>query len=79
MFAFSFYYLGFALSELPLSTAYAIWAGVGTSLTAIVGIILFQESITVVKILALLLIVSGVFLLNKAKNDHILVEDIPSS
>lgn len=77
-FGLSFYFLGLALSELPLSTAYAIWSGAGTALTAVIGMILFQEKVTVLKLIALLLIISGVILLNKAKSDHDLAEEIPT-
>jgi len=75
-FGFSFYFLGLALHELPLSTAYAIWAGAGTALTAIVGIIVFSESVSILKAIALLLIIGGVVLLNKAKSDQALAEEI---
>lgn len=75
-FVFSFYFLGLCLNELPLSTAYAIWAVVGTGLTAIIGIVAFDEAINFVKTLSLLPIIGGVVLLNKAKSDHALAEDI---
>lgn len=40
-FIIAFYSLSISLRVLPLSLAYAIWAGVGTVLTAIVGIVIW--------------------------------------
>lgn len=64
----SFTFFGYALKSIPLSTAYAVWAGVGTALTACVGVILFQENINLLKILALLTIIAGIVFLNKSKD-----------
>jgi len=60
----SFYALSLSLTTLPLGLAYAIWAGVGTALTALVGIIFYKENIDKRKILGFLLIIGGVILLN---------------
>ena len=38
----SFYFLAIALKNIPLGTAYAVWTGIGTIGTVILGIILFQ-------------------------------------
>lgn len=62
----SFACLGLALNGIPLSTAYAIWAGLGTALTACIGIIFFGEAIGALKIVALTFIVIGVVVLNKS-------------
>ena len=40
----AFFFLSLALKSILLSVAYAVWAGLGTALTAIAGILLFQES-----------------------------------
>ncbi|MGH8375394.1 MAG: quaternary ammonium compound efflux SMR transporter SugE, partial [Pseudomonas sp.] len=42
--------LGLAMKELPLGTAYAIWTGVGAVGTVIAGIILFGESMALVRL-----------------------------
>ncbi|MEH7237894.1 DMT family transporter [Bacillus sp. JJ1562] len=60
----AFYALSLSLTTLPLGVAYAIWAGVGTALTAIVGIIIYKEHIDMKKILGFFLIIGGVILLN---------------
>ena len=62
----SFTLLGLSLKGIELGIAYAIWAGVGTALTAIAGIFLFGETMTVVKTVSIALIVIGVAGLNLA-------------
>ena len=52
--------LGLALRSLPLGTAYAVWTGVGTVGTAILGIVLFRESADPARILCIGLIVAGI-------------------
>lgn len=51
--------LGLAMKELPLGTAYAIWTGVGAVGTVIAGIILFGESMSLVRLVSVALIVCG--------------------
>lgn len=60
----AFYGLSLALKTLPLGTAYGIWAGLGTALTALAGIIIYHENINKHFVMGLLFIVSGVLLLN---------------
>lgn len=55
----SFLLLGLALKTLPVGTAYAIWVGIGAVGTAILGIVLFGESVGVLKLMSLTLIVAG--------------------
>ncbi len=52
--------LALAVRTLPLGTAYAVWTGIGTVGTAIIGIALFGEPATVVRLLCIALIVSGI-------------------
>ncbi|MBX6691689.1 quaternary ammonium compound efflux SMR transporter SugE [Pseudomonas sp. USTB-Z] len=51
--------LGLAMKELPLGTAYAIWTGVGAVGTVIAGIMLFGESMALVRLFSVALIVCG--------------------
>ena len=60
----AFYTLSLSLKTLPLGMAYAIWSGLGTALTALVGIVLYKETFNSKKAWGLLLIISGVILLN---------------
>jgi len=52
--------LGVAMRELPAGTAYAIWTGIGAVGTVIAGIILFQESMAVMRLISVALIVAGI-------------------
>jgi quaternary ammonium compound-resistance protein SugE len=52
--------LGLALKTLPVGTAYAIWTGVGALGTAILGIVLFGEPATALRLACLGLIVGGI-------------------
>ncbi len=56
----SFYFLALALKNLPLGTAYAIWTGIGTMGTVILGIILFKEPATAMRLICIGLILSGI-------------------
>jgi len=52
--------LGLALKDLPVGTAYAVWTGVGTVGTAILGMWLFGEPATAVRLGCIALIVCGI-------------------
>ncbi|MHB1167813.1 MAG: quaternary ammonium compound efflux SMR transporter SugE [Longimicrobiales bacterium] len=52
--------LGLALRTLPLGTAYAVWTGIGTVGTAILGIVLFREPATVARLVCIALILTGI-------------------
>ena len=52
--------LAYAVKHLPIGTAYAIWTGIGAVGTAVLGIILFNESKELIRILFILLIVVGI-------------------
>lgn len=56
----SFYFLALALKSLPLGTAYAIWTGIGTLGTVILGIILFKEPATALRFFCIALILCGI-------------------
>jgi quaternary ammonium compound-resistance protein SugE len=52
--------LGLALKTLPIGTAYAVWTGIGTTGTAILGIYLFGESTAALRLTCIGLIVAGI-------------------
>jgi quaternary ammonium compound-resistance protein SugE len=52
--------LGVAMRSLPVGTAYAVWVGIGSVGTAILGIILFGESANIWRLLSLGLIIAGI-------------------
>jgi multidrug resistance protein EbrA len=59
----AFYCLSLSFKTIPLVTAYAIWSGVGTALTALVGVFVYKESFNLKKLLGLVLIIGGVVVL----------------
>ncbi|MBZ9920034.1 MULTISPECIES: quaternary ammonium compound efflux SMR transporter SugE [unclassified Mesorhizobium] len=52
--------LGLALKALPVGTAYAVWTGIGTVGTALLGIWLLGEPATVIRLACIALIVCGI-------------------
>ncbi|MBU2893838.1 quaternary ammonium compound efflux SMR transporter SugE [Colwellia sp. D2M02] len=64
----SFILLGIAMKDLPVGTAYAIWVGIGAVGTAILGIMLFNESADILKIVSLGFICVGIIGLKLAHN-----------
>ena len=63
MYAISFVFMAFALKKLEVSTAYAIWSGLGTALIAAIGIVLFHESFSIPKVVGAALGIAGVVLI----------------
>ena len=58
--AVSMFLLGVAVKHLPIGTAYAVWTGIGTVGTAILGILLFREPASAMRILCIAMIVMGI-------------------
>lgn len=56
----SFIALTFAMNHIELSIVYAVWSGVGTLLMAAIGVLHFHESLSLKKIIFLILIIIGV-------------------
>lgn len=56
----SFFFLAQATKVLPLGTAYAIWTGIGAVGAVIVGIVLFKEPVTAVRMLFVVLLLTGI-------------------
>jgi quaternary ammonium compound-resistance protein SugE len=56
----SLYLLMFSLKFLPVGTAYAVWTGMGAVGVAILGVILFKESVDLYRIASILLVVIGI-------------------
>ena len=52
--------LGLALKTLPMGTAYAVWTGIGAVGTALLGIALFGEPATALRLACIGLIVTGI-------------------
>lgn len=58
--ALSLYLLALALKSLPIGTAYAVWTGIGAVGTAALGIVLFGEPATALRLVCIGLIVAGI-------------------
>lgn len=63
-YALSAWLLALVVRDIPVSVAYAIWAGVGTASIAVIGVVVLGESWDITKALALGMIVAGVVVLN---------------
>ena len=61
--AASFGLLSMAMKSLPLGTAYAIWTGIGAVGAFIVGVMFLGEQLTLMRVGAAVLIVSGLVLM----------------
>lgn len=64
LFCIAFYLLSQVIKVIPLGIAYAIWAGVGIILTAIVGYIVFKQVLDLPAFIGIALIISGVVVIN---------------
>jgi small multidrug resistance pump len=61
----AFYGLTMAISRgLQVGTGYAVWAGMGTALIVVTGAVFLHEPITLVKVLGVLLVITGIVVLN---------------
>ena len=53
-------FLALALKNLPLGMAYVMWVGFGIIGTAILGVLLFNEKLTIMQILCIIIILLGI-------------------
>ena len=63
-YAIAFYFLSITLRSMPVGIVYAIWSGVGVVLISLAGWLLYRQTIDVPAIIGLVLIVSGVMIIN---------------
>lgn len=66
----SFAALTYALKFIDLSVAYAVWAGVGTAIIAVIGVAHFGEAISATRVISICLIILGVIGLNLTRASH---------
>lgn len=64
----SFFFLAQALRTIPVGTGYAVWTGIGAVGTAILGVVLFAEPVTLLRLCCIVLIVSGILGLKLASS-----------
>lgn len=60
--------LSIAMRSLPLGTAYTVWTGIGAIGSFIVGIMVLNEPMTAMRMIAAILIVSGLMLMKLSSN-----------
>ena len=63
-YAVAFYCLAIVLKTIPVGIAYAIWAGAGVTMVALIGVVVFGQALDLAAILGIGLIVAGVIALN---------------
>ncbi|MFC3477203.1 quaternary ammonium compound efflux SMR transporter SugE [Halobacterium litoreum] len=68
--AVSVYLLSQAVQELPVGTAYAVWTGIGAVSTAILGVYLFDESVSLLRVACIGLVVVGIAGLQVTSSAH---------
>ena len=56
----SMFLLAKAAQTLPIGTAYAVWVGIGALGTAMMGIVLFHEPVTILRVLFLALLLVSI-------------------
>ena len=62
--------LTLALKRIEISTAYAVWSGLGTALIGTIGILWFREPVTAFKMISIGLIILGVIGLSLSSSAH---------
>ncbi|MFN2382064.1 MAG: quaternary ammonium compound efflux SMR transporter SugE [Guyparkeria sp.] len=67
---FSFYLLAVAMREIPIGTAYAVWAGIGATGVAILGILWFKEPASMTRLAFIGMIVVGIIGLKWSSGHH---------
>jgi multidrug transporter EmrE-like cation transporter len=60
----SFYLLSMTLKVMPIGIAYALWSGIGITLTVIAGKIIWNESMDWARITGIVLIIAGILVIN---------------
>ena len=63
MIALSYIFLSFAVKRIALGVAYAIWEGLGILLITLFSVVLFDETLSAMKVVGLLTLVTGVALI----------------
>jgi small multidrug resistance pump len=60
----AFYCLSLTMRTIPIGIAYAIWSGVGIVLIALVGLLLYRQTLDLPALLGMALILTGVLVIN---------------
>jgi small multidrug resistance pump len=60
MYSLCFWLMGYAMKMFELSRVYPIWASLGMIATSVIGFIMYKEPITAIKIISMLVILTGI-------------------
>lgn len=60
----AFYFLSITLKEIPVGVAYAIWAGLGVVLVALIGWLVYGQTLDAASVIGMALIITGVAVIN---------------
>ncbi len=66
----AFYFLSLTLREIPVGIAYAIWAGLGIVLIALIGWLVLGQTLDLPAVIGMTLIISGVLVINLFSRVH---------
>ncbi|MUV60963.1 multidrug efflux SMR transporter [Halobacterium sp. CBA1126] len=66
----SVYLLSRAVQQIPVGTAYAVWTGIGAVSTAILGVYLFDEPVSALRVACIAIIVVGIAGLQVTSSGH---------
>ncbi|KAB2684138.1 MULTISPECIES: DMT family transporter [Brucella/Ochrobactrum group] len=64
----AFYFLSLTLKSIPVGIAYAVWSGIGVTLVALIGWLVFGQKLDLAAVLGMGLIIAGVIVLNLFSN-----------
>ena len=65
----SFFLLSLTLKSIPVGVAYAVWSGLGTTLLAVIGLVVYKQTLSPLALLGIVLVVGGVALINMGSPD----------
>lgn len=66
---FSFYLFSKSIRDIPIGTAYAVFTGIGAAGTVIIGMLFLNETASLLKIILVLILLSGIIGLKLTSND----------
>ncbi|ANQ50781.1 multidrug efflux SMR transporter [Flammeovirga sp. MY04] len=70
LYGVSFYLLSLTVKHIPIGVAYAVWSGLGIVLINAIGYFYYHDTINLSTIIGLLLIISGVVIVNLSTSAH---------
>jgi small multidrug resistance pump len=79
LYALSFVPLAIALKKMEVGTAYAVWSAVGTAMVTVVGVFLFKETVSAMKIISIAMIIVGVVFLSMSSGPDNRTQDTTAS